>query len=365
MVNMKKSGVAVYVVFLFALTACPADYYADNWRELFLLPRSSAMAGSDYVFARDGSPFTNAANLAFDSTIEISLSYASFYQNVFSTSILSYAGRIDRNSGFGISMSYLYNPDIIVTTGLDKDIDGNPIYDESKLRSLSESMIYFRAGYAYSFSAADGITMGVGGAVNAQRHRLPANETDGYGIGLDAGLAADFYKTGLRLSLGCDNLTTNYTRWSAAYSETALPHLRLGVGWDRDLPYVYGHVKMGYKTLDLLSNEGANGLDNSSDTAEFSSVDQAKKVSQNKPVLLRLGSQPGLFLVSGGIGIEYTIKNAVAIRFGGNGIPPFTTMFNYAFGCGVNLFKKRVSLDFSYLDHELAATYQIGVVYRR
>jgi hypothetical protein len=334
--------------------------YSDNTRELFYLPRSASVVGADYVFARDGSPQVNPANLALDSSTEISLSYASYYQNAFSTSILSYAGSIDRVSGFGVSLSYLYVPDIMGTQNLQTDPGGNPIYDETRLQYSTYSDLYFHAGYGRMLLASRTLALTAGIGINAQRQRLAFNEYRGYSMGLDGGMAADFPRTGIRLSLACDNITTQYTKWSAGYSEVAYPHLRLGAGWQRDLPYIYGRIRVHYKTLDLFGNEGADAIQLSTllttDSVESSNPNQ---LSGEKPAIAGVNGNSVLLALFGSLGIEYSIKDVFAVRVGGN------LKNKLAFGCGVNLLQKRLCFDASYAMHELAPTYQIGVTYRR
>jgi hypothetical protein len=331
-------------------------YYSDNTRELFYLPRSASVAGADYVFARDGTPQVNPANLAFDSSTEISLSYASYYQNTFSTSILSYAGRIDAVSGFGISMSYLYVPDIMGTQNLLTESDGTPIYDDQRLQYSTYSDIFFHAGYGRRFITSRKFELTGGVGINAQRQRLAFNEYRGYSMGLDGGVALDFPRPGLRVSLACDNISTQYTRWSGGYSEIAYPHLRLGAGWQKDIPYIYGHIRLQYKTLDLLGNEGADAIQLSTLlTTDSAGSSNPNQLSGETPAV---GAASGALALLGSLGIEYTIKDVFAIRIGGN------LENKLAFGCGVNLLQRRLSFDASYTMHELAPTYQIGVTYR-
>lgn len=354
-------GWRIIVFFIFAgpvsSHSSQRGYYSDNIRELFFVPRSSSVLGADFVFAHDGTPEVNPANLALDSSTEISLSYASYYQNTFSTSILSYAGRIDEASGFGISLSYLYVPDIRGTQNLLTEPDGTPVYDESRFEYSTYSDIFFHAGYGRQFIKSRRVELTAGVGVNAQRQRLAFNQYRGYSMGLDGGIAVDFPRPGIRLSCACDNISTQYTRWSAGYSETAYPHLRFGAGWQQDIPYIYGHVRIQYKTLDLLGNEGADAIQLSTllttDSAGSSNTNQ---LSGEMP---SVAGANGALVLLGSLGIEYTIKNVFAIRIGGN------LENKLAFGCGVNLLQRRLCFDASYIMHELAPTYQIGVTYRR
>jgi hypothetical protein len=343
--------------FYVSSVSAEATYYSDNTRELFFVPRSASLAGADYVFAHDGTPQVNPANLALDSSTEIALSYASYYQNTFSTSILSFAGAIDSVSGIGISLSYLYVPDIRGTQNLQTEPDSTPIYDDQRFEYSTYSDIFFHIGYGRQLIKSRHLKLTAGIGVNAQRQRLAFNQYRGYSMGLDGGAALDFPRPGLRISCACDNITTLYTRWSAGYSETAYPHLRFGAGWQKDIPYIYGHIRIQYKTLDLLGNEGADAIQLStlltSDSAGSSNTNQ---LSGEMPAV---GARNGAMSFLGSLGLEYTIKDVFSIRIGGN------LENKMAFGCGVNLLQKKLNFDASYTMHELAPTYQIGVTYRR
>ena len=328
------------------------NQYVDADRGLFLLPRSSAMGTSDFVFSRDGTSQSNPANLPFDSLSEVSLSYAGFYQNTFSTSVLSYVTRIGRFSGVGFSIGYLYNPNISNTEQL-STIDDVPVYDSTRISTFSESQIYFHAGYGVFHSLGSDITVAAGAAINAQRYSLSPYR--GYGIGCDGGAALDFAAIGLKTAVTCENLTTDYMRWDKGYSERGLPHVRFGVGWRKEIPYLYGRVQFQFKSLDLLANEGVNA-DSMVDSAGAQIV---------HPTTKHFSKEPLYFFYSGTYGLEYTVMNVLSLRLG---IPIGDSyggdLSRICFGCGVNLLRKKLSLDFSYLTHELAGTYQLGVSYR-
>ena len=203
--------------------------------------------------------------------------------------------------------------------------------------------------------------IGLGAALNAVRHSLPFGEYKGYGMGFDAGLLLNFPRPEIRLGLLCENITSQYTRWSPAYSEKAYPHLLFGMGWEKDIPYIYGHVKIHYKTLDMLSNQGANSINSSSvfgggDTTDATA--QSLPVPRDEPDDVKLLNDPWWFLLSGNIGLEYRIMDVVAVRVGHSMVNTWT------FGCGIALLKKQIAFDFACLSHELAPTYQLSVTYR-
>jgi hypothetical protein len=335
-----------------ASAAIEKNYYSDDYRSLFMLPQSSAQSNADLAFLRDGTQQTNPGNLALDSTSEVSLGYAGFFQNTFSTSTVSYVTTLGKNIGFGISLGYLLNPDIPYTDSLQTEANV-PVYDSSRIYYRTESELFFHAGVGRKYPIIPGMELGVGLALNAQRHSLPPY--NGYGIGCDAGATVVLPNAGVNIGVLCENITTNYMRWTAGYSEAAYQHIRLGVGWQKELPYIYGRIKIQHKSLDLLANEGINGMADSI-TKNGDNQDTAISV----PTINHFDKHPLYLLLNGTYGVEYTIQDVVSLRLG---LPLNGYSGNVSFGAGINLFNKKLKIDFSYLSHDLGRTYHMGMTY--
>jgi hypothetical protein len=320
------------------------NYYADINNDLFITPKSSAMAGSDVSLSRNAQPLGNPANLPSDSINRIELAYAGYYQNAFSTSALSYVGSIDPKSSFGVSMSYLWVPEI--QEYIDSTTPG-PI--------SSASQFFFRAGYGrLLYRIRNAIELSGGAAINGQRINLI--DKNGYGIGLDAGATVRFINSGLTASLMIENITTSYTRWSGQYSEFAYPHARLGIGWQREFEYIYGRLSVAYLSPDLFSNEGLNTFavdsmptdDGSGNESAVYVIPDRERVSRNPAVA-----------IFGKYGAEYVIMNRLAFRAGLN-----LATLNFTFGAGLGLLDNCAGIDFAYCTHELAPTYKLSVNYK-
>jgi hypothetical protein len=239
------------------------SYYANGNRDLYCQPRSAAVAKSDEALNRDGSPNSNAASLCLDSGSQISLSYAGLYQNTAGISTASSVGSFDINDAFSFSVGYLLVPDIELTIFYPVDNAGNVIVPpESERRIGSASEIFVHAGYGHRFVLDRSINLAFGVAVNGERRRLPDTTgfITGYGIGVDAGALIQFPRTGIVAGFTGRDLTTNYMNWNSSYSEKAPPQIHFTVGWDKTVPYMYGRFKITLTTLDLLTNEGANGV---------------------------------------------------------------------------------------------------------
>ncbi|MBD3390970.1 MAG: hypothetical protein GF418_02905 [Chitinivibrionales bacterium] len=339
----------MYRYFLFAILICAAAHtvrgerarYSNANRDVFVLPENAALGGADICFARDGVLHSNPAAAPLDSLNKATLSYAGFYANTFSTSMASYMSRVGKNAGIGAGVGYLYVPDIIVTTSLDVTGDGDPIWDPEKLSYTSFSEIAFSIVYGQRILERRGIEVSAGARLHGMRRRLP--DDLGYGIGVDAGAVLGLPRRGLRFSLLVDDITTNYIYWGSSYKDISLPRARLGAGWRKEIPYLYGAFTVVYATPDVISDER---------------VWVRWNVEDEKQVLVEEDNAEDLvwsFLYQGRYGLEYFIRNTVALRAG-------FTRGRFAFGGGLRLFSA-LSVDFSYALSELDGTYYVSTGY--
>jgi hypothetical protein len=320
------------------------NYYADANREIFLLPRSAAMAGSDLALRRSASPLSNAASLTSDSTKEISLAYAGYFQNTYSTAALSYIGPVDSKSCIGVSASYVLVPGIEIY---------NDTVVPANIPTKTGSDFFFRISYGRKLMEFnERVILSAGAAVNAERLNLIG--WTGYSIGADAGIDVLYHskdrKSIASAGLLVENLTTNFTQWSSEFKEYAYPHLRIGLGWQREMAYIYGKLRLTYLTPDLFSNEGINSY--TTDSLDADNVIQS-------PEIKGVASNPFALFMRGRGGAEYTIMNTISFRIGVD-----FKDGTISFGGGVRLFSDRAGFDFAYLDHDLASTYKLSVLFQ-
>lgn len=318
------------------------NYYADANREIFIFPRSAAMAGSDMVIRRSASPLSSPASLPGDSMKELSVAYAGYFQNAYSTGAFSYVGPLDSVSCLGVSASYYLVP-------------GIEMYDDTiipaNIPTKTGSDIFFRISYGRKIIRfGERITITAGAAINAERLDLVG--WTGYGIGTDAGLNV-FYAAEELGTAGAgmiiENLTAHYTSWSSEYREYAYPHARIGLGWQKEMEYIYGRLSVTYLTPDLLTNEGINAY--GSDALDGG-------IGVEAPEVKRVAEHP-LMVFRGRGGMEYTIMNTLSFRIGAD-----LNNGTKSFGGGLHFFGNRAGFDFAYLDHHLASTYKISVIFK-
>lgn len=335
--------VACMLVFsTIAFSEITHGYYVDVADELMTTPVSAAKVGSDLTLSSGVSVESTPANLPFDTMNHLSLSYAGYYGNVFSSSIVSYSGQPAENTGIGILAGYIYIPDIQDTRASTVDDSGR--LAEAKISYFSASKVLFRAGVGRMFFNSDQFSVSAGIAANAKRVRLPEKS---YSVSLDGGLRGYMKTTGLSAALQIENLTSSYTYWNKDYQERAHPHVRVGLGWEKSLPYLYGSLKLSYASIDLLSNEGINSIE-----YDFTEIDnKIETITQES-----IPDNPSLLLTHGKYGIEFTIMNRVAVRGG-------YTRDRFSFGAGIQVIENMAGLDFAYIGHALAGTYQLAMHY--
>ncbi len=339
---IKKLSLTI-IILLWGITNLRSEnstsFYIDNNDELINLPASAAMVGADLSFNTGASSFSSPANLAFDSINKIELAYASFFQNSFSTSLLSVNGYASSTIGYSITAGYIYIPDIPLS---DTTSEGEAyVYGNRNC-----SAIYLRAGLGKRFDLSGSISISIGAALQAKRTRLIGYR--GYGLGMDAGTKVLFSNIGLSAAVLVENITSSMTYWGRNYYQWAYPHIRAALGWEKRIPYIYGTLRLAYTTPDLLANEGVNYFDD----------DQMQgDITFPKPQWKSVYKNPQLLILAARIGLEYMIMDRVAIRGG-------LTRGKVGLGAGVNLFNQRAGIDFAYVNHELAGTYQLGISYR-
>ncbi len=337
---------AIFVLVSLMTTGAAAQQnrYANDNKYVFRTPREAALGGANLAFARDASPLSNPAALALDRRSELVVSHAGYFGNAFSTTLGSLKGPVNERGGFGFSLGYALASDIVITSDLDAyaDQDGvmHPAYDSSRLDygMFSELQMYLK--YAHRFRIRPGIRLGLGAAVHGMRRRLL--DEAGLGIGVDLGAVAEFSYSGLRVSIAADDISTNYIYWNDEYHDQAFPHLRFGLGWVKEFPYVYGKILIAYRSADVLGNEGIRvTMDELHNSAEVIETD--------------IVNNPGAALL-GAIGVEYVIKKIVSFRAGVN--PD-----GYAFGGGIALFDQRLGFDFAYAASDLPGSYFASIAY--
>lgn len=314
-------------------------------RAIITSPKSASFNGADLSLNDGAYAGASPSNLVKDSCSSLQFSYANYFGNALSSSVLSYVNSVSSRSAFSVTTGYIYIPDIKDTRDMATDENGVPLPDQP-IKITNCSQVHFKAGFGLSLVNDKPFRVSAGVALNASRNRLP--DYTGYGIGVDLGSSFMLPAQGLSAVLLVENVFGSYTYWNSSYSEKGRQHVRLGIGWEKNVDYIYGKIKLGYTSPDLLSNEGINGYD----------VDEANNelVIEN-PKKYTLTKNPELIVLGAKLGLEYTIMQIVAVRCG-------FAQDRFSFGAGLSLFKQRAGIDFAYMIHSLPGTYQFGLSYK-
>jgi hypothetical protein len=316
-----------------------ANVYGDMVAEVLVSARSAALSASDLAMNPAGPVVSNPALTARVAAPELSMSYSSYYGNVFSASVISYVSRIGSHGGIGATAAYLLIPGIEDTRGVDIGA-----FDGGDIKIFTASDVWARVSYGHSFETKHA-DLYAGAAVTTRRRRLETESA--YGIGADLGVMAYFKEPSIYAALLWENVRYSLVKWHASdYSERVPQHLRLSLAWEKEDPYIYGRIALFYTSPDLFFNEGINYQGQANDREEGRS-----------PETRTLSDGAGILLSAARYGVEYTIMNTLTLRAGlGNG--------GYTMGAGLNLFNNRAGADFSYVNHELAGTVKVSVTYR-
>lgn len=335
----------VYACSVFAEGAVQSEYDQLN-RSIVTSTRSAAFNGADLSLSDGAYAGGSPSNLIRDSVTSLQFSYANYFGNALSSSVLSYVNNVSSRTAFSVTTGYIYIPDIKDTRNLHTNENGEPQGDES-IKITNCSQVHLKSGFGLSLVTGQPYQISVGVALNASRNRLV--EYTGYGIGVDIGSSLVHPVSGISTVLLIENVFGSYTYWNSSYSEKGRQRVRLGIGWEKALDYFYGKLKLGYTSPDLLSNEGINGFEIDEDNGVLVIENPKKYTLSKNPELIVLGAK---------LGLEYTIMQIVALRCG------YAQGRRFSFGAGLALFKQRAGIDFAYMKHSLPGTYQFSLSYK-
>lgn len=329
---------------IFADGATRSDYDQMN-RSIVNSTGSAAFNGADLSFSDGAYAGASPSNLVRDSVSSLQFSYANFFGDALSSSVLSYVNSVSSRTAFSVTTGYIYIPDIQDNRDQNTDENGVPLFDKP-VKITSSSQVHFKAGFGLSLVNDRPFQITAGAALNASRNRLV--DYTGYGIGVDLGSSFVLPAQGISTVLLIENVFGSYTHWNSSYSERGRQHVRLGLGWEKKLDYIYGKLKLGYTSPDLLSNEGINGFEIDEDNGVLV-IENPKKYT--------LSDNPELIVLGGRLGLEYTFMQIVALRCG-------FAQDRFSFGAGIALFSQRAGIDFAYMKHSLPGTYQFSLSYK-
>ncbi|MFH0921647.1 MAG: hypothetical protein V1913_14950 [Fibrobacterota bacterium] len=336
---------ALYAFTLFTALALPVragvKYYVNdflnNGGDARSVALGSAMAAD---LAGRTAGLYNPAGLLGVRVITGQLTHASLFNGQLMQDMAAVVWPMDSSRSLGATLMRSAVDEIWNTNNFETDAEGRPIFSRSRLTYSDNADYALGLTYAMRF----GERFRAGATANFIRRRF--DDLISFGAGLDAG-ALFLFQNNITLGLSVRNLTTSVNRYYADDYEIGLPELYLGAGYRMDVEYLYGSVLFLCQFPNLLPTSGvsqgpmAGAFDNSDESP------QAWDLASAGP----LG-----FVANTGLGLEYTIRERVALRLGTNSVSTVTA--------GVGILLKRLTVDFAYRSHpELSDSYRFALAW--
>lgn len=310
-----------------------ATRYANDFLNLGVDPRASAMG--EAVAAADGNPFSlfhNPSALLDAGPRKAALSHSSLFGGLQGYDAAAFTLALDSGHQVAAGLRRSAVDDIWDTRGFETDLDGRPVYSSARLSKVDNADYAFSLAYAAKWGA----RFRYGAAVKFIRRRF--EDLTGYGTGLDAG--AQFMPGyGLTAALSGRNLTGTAVRYYENDWEWSLPELTAGLGWKVRADYFYGSIQVLVQSGNMLDQGVSQGyrINREADTAVAPVEASFKSV-----------------FTQGSAGLEYLIKNRLALRLG------FHPYYHFTAGAGLRV--SRICADFSLRRHlDLDDTYQFAL----
>jgi hypothetical protein len=323
----RRGGLALAALVLLVLPGAVGaqDKFAAEFLKIGVGARPLAMGGAFVSVADDATaPYWNPAGLVQMTQREVMLMHASQFGGAVRHNFLDVVFPLggDKPSAVALSVIYLSVDDIKVTTDalIGTDPDGNPILDETRIRSESAYDLGVLLSYGKAFSPK------VSWGVNLKLIRQSLVDAGAsFGVGADLAFLwrpTDRITAGARLA----DVTTTQIYWDSGNREVVGRSLTLGGSTLIPVEFLQGSLR---PALDVV--------------LAFEEIESAQFGS---------GSISGDVLLGG----EYWFRQVVALRAGSDA-------GDFTAGAGVRY--KGFSVDYAYLGHEeLDATHRVSAAYR-
>ena len=187
------------------------------------------------------------------------------------------------------------------TRGFETDDDGRPIYSSARLRFVDNAD--YAAGFSYAALWRERLRYGL--TLKFIRRRFA--DLTSFGTALDAGVQY-LHPFGWTFGLMGRNLTTSLNRYYEDVWEIGLPEVFPGVGFRKDVEYLYGGITLLYQFPNLLPT---SGVSQGAFGGAFDFEGQAPSGNS-------LTENPVRFILNGNLGAEYHYHNKLFVRLGTN-----------------------------------------------
>lgn len=323
---------------LAALAAWPAraeqKYYVNDFLNHGAGARPMALGEAMAADAADRSAgFYNPSGILGLGRRTVLLSHASLFNGMMDYSFASGVCPIGKDRALGLYVVRSSVDKIWDTRGFETDEAGRPIYSSDRL-SYVENVDY-AAGLTYAALFRERLRWGLTLKLITRRF----DELTSIGTGVDAGVQF-LAPGGVTAGLFSRNLTTSVNRYYADDWEIGLPEVYPGLGYRREVEYLYGGFALLYQFPNLLPTSGV------SQGAFGGAFDpEGEAPSGNSP-----SDGLGKYLLSGNMGVEYHYMQRLFLWLGSNPLYMVTA------GAGIRIsrfeadlaFRRHLDLDDSY-----------------
>ena len=183
----------------------------------------------------------------------------------------------------------------------------------------------------------------VGGSLHLLWRRL-----DQEGFGFQTDVSGGWVGESWRFEGALRNASGSGVVWESGWKEIEPPDLFLGAGWRRDIPYIYGELRIAWQSVGIFQEEGKSGVERSG-----SATDSSGKVDLAGG---RAWEEPLEWLGSSSLAVEYVIAGKAALRAA---LPSVESPSEWSAGGGFR-WKDFLRFDYAFRHHpELRSVHQV------
>ena len=183
----------------------------------------------------------------------------------------------------------------------------------------------------------------VGGTIHFLWRRL-----DQEGFGFQTDVSGGWVSDSWRFEGAIRNASGSGVVWESGWKEIEPPDLFLGAGWKRDVPYLYGQLRLAWQSAGVFQEQGKSGVEFSGSVA-----DTANSVRLAGG---RAWEEPLEWLSASSLAAEFVVERWVTLRAG---FPSVGSPSEWSAGGGVR-WKEFLRFDYAFRHHPaLKAVHQV------
>ncbi len=291
--------------------------FAGEFLDLGAGARSLAMGGTGVtVSSMQTSGYHNPARLAYAQRHAAELMHASYFDNLYTYDYLGLAKPLREGTSAGVTLLYARVGDIPLTALQDPSL---PLGDDNRVR-VTDMTSSNELALMGSLGAPGPWGWKWGGTAKLLMKSVAGKSA--YGIGFDAGVAREFSRVALGITLR--DLTGSALVWSTGRTEIIAPSLAFGGAWGTKIPNLHAEARIVAEAVGRFEDRGdAEAID------------------------------AGILSLDPRLGAEYIISEVLALRGG---------LLGKNITAGAGILVSSVTLDYAFQAHEeLGNTHRVSL----